>query len=185
MNTQSMNTLTRSTFVTVLAWIFIVLSGFASLISLMQNIMIHTMFRTPEMTQALQAPPPPGTPAIFAHLTTLMPWLFTFFLVMCLITFASSVGLLLRRNWARLVFIGVMVFGILWNVGGLAMQFFVFRTLSDQFVAVPDMPNADSMRMTFVVMIIFGLVFALSLSVLFGWIIKRLMSTAIVAEFRR
>lgn len=180
-----MNAPVRSTFVTVVAWIFIILSGFASLISLLQNIMLFSLFRTPEIAQAMQAPPPPGTPAIFAHLTTLMPWIFVFFLVMSLLTFASSIGLLLRRNWARLVFIGALVVGILWNVGGMVMQFTVFRMISEQFAAAPDMPEAASMRTTFIVMIIFGGIVALAFCALFGWIIKRLTSAGIVAEFKR
>ena len=39
----------QSTFVTSLAWVFIVLSGFITLISIAQNIMISTMFPTDQM----------------------------------------------------------------------------------------------------------------------------------------
>ena len=39
----------RSTFVTVVAWVFIVLSGFGTLISLLQNLMIQTVFTSPEV----------------------------------------------------------------------------------------------------------------------------------------
>ncbi|MDD2271386.1 MAG: hypothetical protein PHP95_11805 [Desulfuromonadaceae bacterium] len=44
----------RSTFVNVLAWIFIVLGGFTTFISILQNIMIRVMFRKEEMTQAMK-----------------------------------------------------------------------------------------------------------------------------------
>lgn len=44
----------RSTFVSVVAWIFIVISGFATFISILQNIMFHTLFPREEMNQAFQ-----------------------------------------------------------------------------------------------------------------------------------
>lgn len=42
----------KSTFVTLVAWIFIVLSGFATLISVLQNIMVALMFQPEEFQQA-------------------------------------------------------------------------------------------------------------------------------------
>jgi len=44
----------RSTFVTVLAWIFIVFAGFSSLVSLIQNIMVDLMFQTGEIEKGIQ-----------------------------------------------------------------------------------------------------------------------------------
>jgi len=44
----------RSTFVNVLAWIFIVIGGFSTFISILQNIMIQTMFPKEEISQAMQ-----------------------------------------------------------------------------------------------------------------------------------
>lgn len=42
----------KSTFVNVLAWIFIALAGFSTLISILQNIMISAMFSIDEMNKA-------------------------------------------------------------------------------------------------------------------------------------
>ena len=55
----------RSTFVTVVAWIFIVLSGFASVIGALQNIMLRYMMPTEDMHKAMsQAPTNPALSAI-------------------------------------------------------------------------------------------------------------------------
>jgi hypothetical protein len=43
----------RSTFGNVLAWIFIVLGGFATFISILQNIMIRMLFHKEKMTACL------------------------------------------------------------------------------------------------------------------------------------
>jgi hypothetical protein len=43
----------RSTFVTVVAWIFIVLAGFTTFIAILQNIMISLMFSGGHMGEAL------------------------------------------------------------------------------------------------------------------------------------
>jgi hypothetical protein len=43
----------RSSFVTVLAWVFIVLAGFATLMSLFQNVMLALVFPADEMRTAM------------------------------------------------------------------------------------------------------------------------------------
>jgi cell division protein FtsX len=47
----------RSTFVTVVGWIFIILAGFATLISILQNVMIALVFSAPQMDVHPQADP--------------------------------------------------------------------------------------------------------------------------------
>lgn len=172
----------KSTFVTVVAWVFIVLSGFGTLISLLQNLMIQTVFTSPEVVQAAQGPAPPGAPPFAVFMLRHMVAVFVFFLLVQVLTLASSVGLLMRRNWARRLFIGVMAFGIVWNLGGLVLQFAMFSSMREQFAAIPDAPD---MRAFFIGIAIVCVVFALGFSALFGWIAKRLMSPQVVAEFAR
>ena len=57
---------TRSDFVTVLAWIFIALTGFAVFISLLQNIMLNVFFPLDKMTSALQGPDGQHIPPLFS-----------------------------------------------------------------------------------------------------------------------
>src|SRR5690242_17763652 len=100
----------QSTFVTVVAWIFIVISGFGTVIAILQNVMVQTVFRDSGMAQAMQTPPP-GTPPLSAFMAMHLPWVFFAFLLISTFTLISSVGLLKRRNWARLSFVGLMVLG--------------------------------------------------------------------------
>lgn len=175
--------LQRSTFVTVVAWIFIALSGFTTLISILQNIMVFTVFRSPEITQALQVPPP-GMPPLAVFMSRHIYLFFLGFLIISAFTLASSVGLLKRLNWARMCFIAIMIIGIAWSIGGLAMQFVMFSSVQEQFPAT-EMQGAPNMQPFFTAIVAVSALFSIGLSALYGWIIKRLLSPAIIAEFRR
>jgi len=172
----------KSNFVTVVAWIFIVLSGFGTLIGILQSVMIATVFNTPEVAQAMQSPPPPGAPPFAMFMMKHMLTFFVCMLALNVLTLIASVGLLLRRNWARLLFIGLMVFGIVWNFAGLVLQFSMFSSMRDQFAAVPDAPDMGAF---FVGIAVVSVIFVIAFSALFGWIIKRLVSPPVVAEFGR
>lgn len=174
----------QSTFVTVLAWIAIVLSGFSTLISILQNIMLHTVFRRAGFDQAVQAPPPPGTPPVVAFMLGHFQLFFLAFLLVSVLALISSIGLLKRRNWARLCFIGLMVLAVAWQLGGLALQFSMFPSMQQQFTAAGARGTPDMQPFVIAIAAI-GALFALGLGVLFGWIAKRLLSPAIAAEFRR
>ena len=174
----------RSTFVTVVAWIFITLSGIGTVIAVLQNIMLFTVFRSPEATQALQAPPPPGMPPAAAFMMNHFYLFFVAFLVISAFTLIASFGLLKRWNWARLSFIGIMVLGIVWNLGGLVLQLGMFSSMQEQFSANAQ-HDGPEMQAFFIAVVVVSVLFAVGLSVLFGWIAKRLHSQAVVSEFRR
>ena len=175
----------RSSFVTVLAWIFIVLAGFATFISVLQNIMVNMMFPLDQMRAARAASP--GMPPMFDFMFDNIRLFFLAFLVVSATTCFSAIGLLHRRNWARLMFVGILALGIAWNLGGLVLQQVMLNSMMN-FPAVakqsvpPDF-EAD-MKGMMIVMRIFSAVVALAFSVLFAWLIKRLLSPSVVAEFR-
>lgn len=174
--------LVRSTFVTVVAWIFIALSGFSTVISLVQNVLIQTLFRSAQMQQALHAPPP-GSPPAAVFLMSHMELFLLAFLLVSAFTLVSSIGLLKRWNWARLCFIGLMLLGIVWQLAGVGWQFAMFSSMQQLFSATAG--GAPDMRPFLLAATILGALFALGFSVLFGWIAKRLMSAPVAAEFRR
>jgi len=180
------NNVPRSSFVTVTAWIFIALSGFASLISILQNIMIQTLFHSQEFAQAMHEMPQNTPPIAGFNFAGFMfhhfPQFFLLFLVISLTTLVFSIGLLLRKNWARLCFIGLMFFAILWQIGGIVLQLFMFSFMRGQFTQIP---NAPDMSVVFIAFAVIGVLFALGFSVLFGWIARKLMSRPIAAEFGR
>lgn len=176
----------RSTFVNVVGWIFLVFSAFGFLIGVLQNIMLHTIFPRDAFTQIASHPQHPELPAFSMWMIQNMPLMFALVLVMALVHLVASIGLLRRWNWARLLFIGLMAFGIVSNLGGLVFQGLMMAQMHEQFAAIqaarPDhMPDLG----WFMVAIgVFSLVMALAFATLYAWIIKRLMSPAVVAEFR-
>lgn len=174
----------RSGFVTGLAWTFIGLAGFATLIAALQNLMLFLVFPIEEMRAAAkEANEAHGVPAGFGFMFEHMWLLFVLFLLVSATTLVSAIGLLKRWNWARLAFIGVMALGVLWNLGSLAMPFFMTSWMPVPEQAPPDFLDAFDViwKIMTVVTILMGLAFA----GLFGWIIKRLVSPQIRAEFGR
>jgi hypothetical protein len=173
----------KSTFVTVLAWIFIILAGFSTLISLLQNIMMQTMFSGPQFTEAMTASnQSKNVPAFAKFMFNNFQLLFAAFLVISAATLISAIGLLKRKNWARLTFVGLMALGIAWNIFGFIMQVSMFYSFPD----VPANAPADfqsQFRTMATAIFVFGGLMAVGLSVLFGWLIKRLLSMPIALEF--
>jgi hypothetical protein len=170
----------RSSFVTVVAWIFIVLAGLTTFISLLQNVMIGFMLPLDDVhlrTGMREMPP------FFVFLLNHVRWFFLGFLLVSATTLASAIGLLLRRNWARLVFIAILALGIVWNIGGIALQQMMLSSM--QMPMPPNAPQdfADGFNVMSKVIVVFGALMAIGFSVLYGWIIRKLVSPAIRAEF--
>jgi hypothetical protein len=186
----------RSTFVTVLAWIFIGLSGFMAWIGVLQNLMMQLVF-LPSMRQQMTSQPlPPDMPPqmlwVFGH----FEWFFRVFLLLALVHLVAAIWLLLRRNWARLLFIGVMVFDCFYQIGTVALQWWVTGPMTQAMMRAPGMHGPQSADVAQVaqaaqtieammsVMRIFSMLMALGFIMLFGWIVKRLCSPAIRHEFQ-
>jgi hypothetical protein len=171
-----------SQFVTVTAWIFIGLSTLATLIALMQNIVVGVMFQTMPIASIESVNPPPPRLAVlmFEHARLV----FLFFLVVSAATLFASIGLLKRRNWARVLFIAMLAIGILWNLTGLVLQQVVVSSMADFGDVAPAPPDFEAtMRGMMIAIRVFSALFAIGICVLFGWIIQRLRSPAIAAEF--
>jgi len=174
----------RSTFVTVVAWIFIVLSGFNTVISVLQNLMFGIVLG-PEFAQAMREIPsdsgmPPWAPFLFGHIQLIL----LVFLLVSVFMLVSSIGLLRRWNWARLCFVGLMVLGIVGQLAGAGFQIFMFSSVRDQFSADFSAQGGPDISLFFVLVSAMSALFVLGFCVLFGWIVKKLLSAPIVAEFR-
>jgi hypothetical protein len=170
----------RSTFVTTLAWIFIGLSAFACLITLAQNLMLQALLE-PAMAQL---DPPPGIPAPFAWMTAHMAWFFRAALAASAATLTASIGLLLRWNWARRLFIALLALAILSQIGGLAFQWWMFDNAGDLMASAkaPD-DFTQGMQVMLAVIRIVGAALAVALAGLSGWLIIRLRRPAVREEF--
>ena len=171
----------QSTFVTVLAWIFIALSGLGTFIALLQNIVINTVFPFEQMSSTLTQDPntPPMAIFMFEHLRLL----FFAFLAVSTATLVVAIGLLRRRNWARLTFVAFLALSIVWNVAGLFLQHAMMGSMPPLPKAPPEFAQ-DFQAMASRIFIV-GVVMSVGFSVLYGWLIKRLLSPQIRAEFVR
>lgn len=174
----------RSNFVTVLAWIFIGMAGFATLISLLQNLMLQWLF-LPTMQAHPMQPLPPDMPAPMQWMFGHMAWFFRAFLLASSAMLIAAIGLLRRHEWARRLFIALMGLAIAYHLLGLAWQWWFMGSM-DTFMHAPGMPaDADAIMHGFMrVMQVFTTLMALVFCVLFGWIIHRLHSPRVRDEFR-
>jgi hypothetical protein len=149
-----MNAVDRSKFVSVVGWIFIVLSALATIAAAVENIVAHAL--GPQVGILAHASPPSNaswfTMLVMSHLNFYFAVLFA----ICVITFVSSIGLVRRRGWARLTFVGLMVLGVLWNIPALFSPLAVHKVY---------------------------ILYSLALILLFAWIGWRLASPKTAAEF--
>jgi hypothetical protein len=164
----------RSTFVTVVAWIFIVGSGFATLVSAMQNVMFHLVFKDDELAQV-----PDELPGIAAFMFENFQLVVLAVLLVSLSILISSIGLLKRKNWARLAFIVLMSLGIIWNLGGIVLQD-IFLSSAPPMSNHPEFRDFQTMQS---IMRWFSAIVGIGLAGLFGWIIWRLTRESVRREF--
>jgi hypothetical protein len=102
-----------------------------------------------------------------------------------LATLAAAVGLLLRLDWARRVFIGLLAFAIVANLLGLWLQHEVVQSLvSSTLTRTPLPPQAADVFGGFVTAArVMAVGVTLLVCALMGWVIRRLMSPAVRQEF--
>jgi len=182
-STQSPSQYERSDFVTVLAWVFIGLSGLGTLMAGLQYAVFGMMMSFGPMQDAMNdaqahGDVPPMATFMFGHFHQLIGAYF----LLSVITLTASVGLLKRRNWARLLFICLMALGVAGNIAGLFLQRLM---LSGMPMLPSNMPPdfRDQFERMMSGMQVVGVIFAVGFSVLYGWIIYRLMSTPVRGEF--
>ena len=175
----------KSSFVTVVAWIFIALDGLASFVGLVQNIVVNMVFPFDQLLDGIAKAQtadrlPPWFGSLVAHIR-----LFLFvMLVYSVIKLAAAIGLLNRRNWARLLFIGILGLGVAWSFFGILLQqYFVSSMMTMPMPRnAPQDFNAMMEGMMIAIRAVSAL-FAIGFAVLYVWMIRKLMSPAIVAEF--
>ncbi len=178
----------RSSFVTVVAWIFIIFSGFTTFVSALQNVMIRSMpferFNAISRDSIANNAIPAAARFMFAHIQFIV---LAFFLLSAFML-TSSVGLLRRQNWARIVFIVLLAVGIVYVLGGLFVQQSFMSSMNKSFGAMPVQDSvfrasAAQFGSMFRAMRIIMAIFSLGVAAGFAWIVARLISPGIRAEF--
>jgi hypothetical protein len=171
----------RSVFVSTIGWSFVALSGMGTMITILQNVMVHTFFNGSDFDQAMRTMPA-DTPWVFRLMLANFKTFIGLMLAASLTMLTASIGLLLRKNWARILMIVLMIGSALSQLLGLIAQFSVIGHMRQQLAAAPGAPD---MSFFLVAIVVFSAIFGLGFCFLFGWIAKRLMSPEIAAEFGR
>lgn len=163
----------RSLFVTAVAWLFILLGMAASVSALLQNAMLASLL------------PLPAQAGLTGLLMAKLPWVTGACLVLSLATLASAIGLLLRFDWARRTFIGLLVVAIVANLLGVWLQQELMQAIVDHALTSAALPpKAAGVFGGFVTAArVMAVVVTLGACGLLAWIIRRLMSDPVRQEF--
>ncbi len=177
---QTFNVGSRSLFVTLTAWVFLVLGAMASVSAMLQNATLASWL--PGL-QGLGAAQP--LPLLTGLLVGYLPWVMGAGLAVSLATMASAAGLLLRLDWARRCFIGLLGVAIAANLLGLWLQHEVVQSVVEATLArSPLPPAAANVFGGFVTASqVMAAVVTLAACALMAWIMRRLMSPTVRQEF--
>lgn len=177
---QTFNVGSRSLFVSVTAWLFIVFGIAATALSVIQG--AATAALLPGFSLSLDAKPLHGMVQLLAgHL----PWVAGAALALSIGMLVAAVGLLLRLEWARRAFIVVVVLAIVANLAGLWLQQELLQALIDRTLSRAPMPReaagvfggfATAARAAAVTL-------SVATCLLLAWIIARLNTQAVRQEF--
>lgn len=171
---QTFNVGSRSRFVTFVAWLFVFLGAFACEWAVIQN-----------ATHASWATQLAGEKGLTGLLCRYLPWVFSCAIALSLAIVACAFGLLHRVEWARRVFIGLLVVAIGVDLASLWLQ--------QEFVHLLVDPALRGLSMSQQAAEVFGGmltaarllagVITLVASFVLVMIIRRLMSPSIRQEF--
>lgn len=173
---QTFNVGSRSLFVTLTAWAFIVLALVASASALVRNA---------EVASLIQPWRDASLPFVTGLLVDYLPWLMGAALAVSVAMLASAVGLLMRLEWARRVAIALLGLVIVANLAGLWLQHELVHALVDATLRRAALPTAAQgifggfataaqLMAMLVTLVGCGLIV---------WIIRRLMSESVRQEF--
>ena len=170
----------RSLLVTLTAWVFIVLGAIASASAVVQNAVVASLVPGMHVSSDIH-PLPSLTGLLMGYLT----WVVGAGLLMSLATLASAIGLLLRLDWARRVFIGVLTLAIAANLAGLWLQQEVVHSLVSATLSSAPIPQqALGVFGGFVTAArVMAILFTLGACTMLAWIIRSLMSPRVRQEF--
>jgi O-antigen/teichoic acid export membrane protein len=170
----------RSDFVTVLAWISIILSGFFAFMMLFQSILFNSVLKNGDFDRAMsQTQNAQNINEYHQVIMSSMQYVFILIAVFSIFVLITSIALLKRKNWARVTFIVFLTLGIVWNVLGLVLQPLLMPDMTD----IQGQEGMAQMNEMMNVMQIGTMIFVVAFTILYAWIIKKLVSKPIKEEF--
>jgi len=167
-----------SLFIDVLAWVFMTLSGLAALLSAAWLIALSAH-------GPAAAPPAVGEPflepmrAILLLCLVHLRRLCAASTGLAAVTFACALGLLFRWNWARLCFIGLMVFKWAQGLALIALLFF-FPDFARAFLMLSPAVGVEGERMLVLIPVTLSVMAFLTL---YAWVAAKLVSKPVRREF--
>lgn len=165
-----------SLFVTLTAWAAIVLAALVSVLAGLQQAEVASLLPQWKLMPLR---------VVSRWLLAYLPWVLGAATVLSLLLAAAAVGLLLRLNWARRVFIALAATAIGANLLGLWLQHEVVQALVLDTLQQGGLPaRAAGMfgSLAAAAQAMAALV-ALGGCALLGWVIRRLMSERVRQEF--
>jgi len=177
---QTFNVGSKSLFVTITAWVFIVLAAMASISAVLQNAAVASFL--PGLTVVGNVQP---LPLLTGLLMGYLPWVVGAGLLMSLATLACAVGLLVRLEWARRIFIVLLVLAIAANFAGLWLQQEMLQSVVNSTLRHAPLPPlaADVFGGFVTAARVTAVLVTLGACGLLVWIIRRLMSPSVRQEF--
>jgi hypothetical protein len=170
----------RSLFVTLTAWAAIVMAAVACAFGAIQQAALASW--APALDAAVQAEP---MPLISGMMLSYLPWVTGTGLILAVALLVAAVGLLMRLEWARRAFIGLVVVAIAANLASLWLQHEFVQSLVDATLRDTPLPmGAVGVFGGFATAakVLSGVV-TLGACGLLAWVIRRLMSPKVRQEF--
>lgn len=170
----------RSLFVSLTAWVSIVLASLACACGVIQQASLASW--GPGLGEGLQAQP---LPLFTGLMMAYLPWVTGAGLIVSVALLAAAGGLLMRMEWARRAFIGLLVLAIVANLAGLWLQHEFVQSLVASTLRRTPMPVALAEvfgGFVTAARVMGGAMTLLACGALV-WMIRRLMSPVVRQEF--
>ena len=170
-----------SAFVNILAWILILFGGFVACMAILRNIILSPFLTKKGMTGAMQQTEqieeiPIMAKMMFSH----NEYFFLFALVFSVVMLVVGIGLLKRKNWARIITIIMIALGIFSNIAVLVLLFTLFSEMTNlsggEAIAVEIQKLIRFIQ-------VFGAILVVACLALHIFIINKLCSLKIKEEF--
>lgn len=167
----------RSLFVTLTAWAAIVLAALACAFGVIQQAALASW--VPGLDASVQAAP---MTARSGFMLSWLPWVVGVGQLVSVALLVAAAGLLMRLEWARRAFIGLLAVAIVAELANLWLQHEFVQSLVHASLPQAVWPRSVAMGGVTAGQLLSCLVTLLA-GVLMAWVIRRLMSPKVRQEF--
>lgn len=183
MSSSSMNSPAAARVVNALGWLFIAAGSITAVIIL--GWLFVPQFPVPAGDMAATVAQERGSGGLMAAAYWVMSnsvWFLGVLLIGSLVTVWAATALLKRHSWARQLFVGLMAFGFVAVIGGVALTPLAFGFLAE--AALPEVQQGNPLG-GMVGALSIGIMGATVLAGIFGWVGWKLTTPAVRAEFEQ